>query len=427
MMDAHHKHHKAGGSTTVMVMLCTICAHISYADRAFLSVVVISMTDELGWTLADKAAVMGSFFPGYATSQVFGVWLSSHYGAKNILVWAMCAWSLITVLTPLAATTGVQAMCITRFLLGVFEGVTFPVMYQFLSPWLSSDQRGKAVGSINAGSGSGSVLAFLISPMLGFYCGWRSTFYFYGVVGLLVALLWQWFAIEKVSDTSTNKQLMDTQANRGMCATVRVVISMLRHPSVVSIIYCHVCNCLGGFMLLTWLPTILHERFDTVGTGLWVSAIPCLGVMGGAVAGGFITDKLVDNGVSLTRTRRLVCVGGFGVSAVCIWALATTTSIEVFLLLILIERTFVTGGSCGGYEAGKLDVATGPKVGLLQGVSNTCGALAGATVQLTAYIVAVWGWEGIFYLLAFAYTSAALIFGSVFSAKRVFTDTTSVL
>ena len=48
----------------VIVLLCAACAFISIADRSSLSVLVLDMKAELGWSSGEEAKIMASFYYG---------------------------------------------------------------------------------------------------------------------------------------------------------------------------------------------------------------------------------------------------------------------------------------------------------------------------------------------------------------------------
>ena len=111
---------------------------------------------------------------------------------------------------------------------------------------------------------------------------------------------------------------------------------------------------------------------------------------------------------------------GVGAGALAILGLGAAhgwVTLPVALTLVFVERAVVNGGSVGGYECAKFDIATGANAGLLQGLSNTFGALAGVSVSATETIVGHGGWSAIFFVIVAAYTTAGLQFYVCFDAK----------
>ena len=115
---------------------------------------------------------------------------------------------------------------------------------------------------------------------------------------------------------------------------------------------------------------------------------------------------------------------GFGVGAGALAMLGLgaahgLVTLPVALALVFVERTFISGGSVGGYECAKFDIVTGPNAGILQGFSNTFGALAGVSVSATEAIVGHGGWSAVFFVIVTAYAAAGLLFYLYFDAKPI--------
>src|SRR6188474_3457180 len=104
---------------TVLVALCFAAVFICYVDRVNISLAIVAMTREFGWSKTTSGFVMSSFFLGYLVTQVPG----------GLLAGGLLFWSLFTALTPPAAYAGFAVLIGTRVLMGMGEGVTFPSIY----------------------------------------------------------------------------------------------------------------------------------------------------------------------------------------------------------------------------------------------------------------------------------------------------------
>ena len=88
----------AGGVEVNMAVLSYV---ISMSDRLLMSVAIIPMSEEFGWTLAEKGYILSGFGIGYITTQITGGYLAKRFGYRNILCAAVFVWSVATLLTPL--------------------------------------------------------------------------------------------------------------------------------------------------------------------------------------------------------------------------------------------------------------------------------------------------------------------------------------
>lgn len=101
--------------------------HIQCATSPLLqvnmSVAVIPMAKELGWTATERGLVSSSFFWGYSLTQIPAGWVSTRIGGARVLLAGVAIWSVGTLIAPPAAHLGLVALCATRLFVGLGEGL----------------------------------------------------------------------------------------------------------------------------------------------------------------------------------------------------------------------------------------------------------------------------------------------------------------
>ena len=70
---------------TVVVLLSFLSIFICYIDRVNISVAIIPMAEELGWSPQTQGTVLSSFFLGYLLLQIVGGRLADRFGGKIVL------------------------------------------------------------------------------------------------------------------------------------------------------------------------------------------------------------------------------------------------------------------------------------------------------------------------------------------------------
>lgn len=91
-------------------------------DKVNMSVAVIPMAKELGWSATARGLVQSSFFWGYTLTQVPAGWMSTRIGGEKVLFAGVLLWSLGTFIAPSAAHVGFSFLCLSRVLV---RGVCF--------------------------------------------------------------------------------------------------------------------------------------------------------------------------------------------------------------------------------------------------------------------------------------------------------------
>lgn len=87
--------------------MMTSAAVIVYSQRVNISIALDSdrgMATDLGWDDHAKGRILSSFLFGYAIMNICGGYLASTYGAHGVALFAMCCSSVMSALTPIAAT-----------------------------------------------------------------------------------------------------------------------------------------------------------------------------------------------------------------------------------------------------------------------------------------------------------------------------------
>ena len=118
-----------------LMITLAVAWFLSYADRVNMSVAAIPMQAQFGWDETTKGVVMGSVFLGYLSSQLLGGWLVNRVGAARMVGLSVFSFSVLTLLTPFAASLSFPALIAARVALGVAEGFAVPATYAFMGRW----------------------------------------------------------------------------------------------------------------------------------------------------------------------------------------------------------------------------------------------------------------------------------------------------
>ena len=124
-----------------VVFLSFLAVFICYIDRVNISVVIIPMQEQFGWSESQVGIILGSFYFGYMITMTVGGYLADKYGGKKVLGYALLIWSLFTIITPLFAYQGLWWLILVRILMGLGEGVTFPSWHSICLLYTSPSPR----------------------------------------------------------------------------------------------------------------------------------------------------------------------------------------------------------------------------------------------------------------------------------------------
>lgn len=162
---------------------------IAFLDRTNISIAGSAIRDELGIDNLQLGWVFSSFLLGYAAFQVVGGWLACRFGPRRVLAVGVLWWGVFSALTTVASPRLAHALLLLlliRFSLGAGEAVVYPASNQFVAQWIPVAERGRANGWIFAGVGAGAGLSIPALTWIISRHGWRASFWFSALVGILV-------------------------------------------------------------------------------------------------------------------------------------------------------------------------------------------------------------------------------------------------
>jgi MFS transporter, ACS family, glucarate transporter len=166
---------------------------IAFLDRTNISIAGVALARDYSLSKVELGWVFSAFLLGYAACQVPGGWLAARAGPRRVLTASVILWGIFTAMTAVVPTQAHHALAwliLVRFALGMSESAVYPAANQFVARWIPLQERGKANGWIFAGVGAGAGLAPpLLTAIMTSY-GWRASFWFCALVGIVAALVW---------------------------------------------------------------------------------------------------------------------------------------------------------------------------------------------------------------------------------------------
>jgi len=394
-----------------VVVLCTLVAIINSIDRTAMSVAIMPMSVEYGWSSSAKGAISSAFNIGHMVTNLVGGWAAAIYPPKDVLSWGVVVWSLFTILTPWsAATRWLPALLLVRALMGLGEGVAFPSMQAIIKTWVPQDKRSRALSLVYSGHQIGSMVSLLLSPYILASGGVSTLFLLYGSLGFLWLAAW----CPLVSHAPPTNQIThhhesgDTteasfQAQSGVSSTGRGVTgkgsvmvmaslaplrfrdlpwgAFLRSRPLWAIAVAHSTFGISYNLFIAWLPTYYAEQFGlNVKESSFLSILPWAAMALGTNVSGWVADALVNRKVmSVTKTRKtLQLVGSVGPGLCLLYLAAVPQKGSLFDAVTLLTLAMgLLGCQAGGFASNHQDICT-RYAPLLFGITNACSSLAGA-------------------------------------------------
>jgi MFS family permease len=335
---------------------------INAIDRASLSTAAPLLMKELGLSETTMGVALSAFFWFYLVMNIPAGRFADRYGAKRTLGWAAALWSVCSAFTGSAAS--LWHLVLARVGVGIGESASFPVNAKIVNNRFQPQERGMAVGWFTSGLRLGFAFTPILITWLMARWGWRFAFYVTGVASLAWVVLWC-LTYSETPESSPQQR-----------APKVAWLELLQNRTVVGLVLCKFFQDYLFYLFVTWLPgyLVLSRGFSILKMG-WYASLPWIVGFVAQPFVGWISDRLIDRGVSVTLSRKSIIIIMQVLAAVVVVAgYAHNAMTAVWLLTVSVAcesaATAILWTTCA-------DVAPRGAAGSLAGIMNTAGALAG--------------------------------------------------
>lgn len=349
---------------------------ITYLDRVCISVAGPRMQAELNIDPIAWGWLTGAFTFAYCIFEIPTGLLGDRIGPRRVLTRIVLWWSAFTALT--GATSNYYLLLVTRFCFGAGEAGVFPNSSVVVSRWFPASQRATISGVTIMASQLGGALAPLLVVPIQMRYGWRASFYVFGAVGVVWALVWYAWFRDSPAEKSGGSAPEPMAAAHAQPFPWRAAF---RHTGVLAQLVTVFCYAYCYNFFQTWFHTFLAKGRGFSESNLMISALPYVVAGCSTLAGGVVSDALVRRfgrkwGRRSLGVAALSCAGFLTIAV-----MLTRQQVLTVILLALIYGaiTFQMPAAFGVC----LDIS--PKhAGALMGLMNT-GAQAGGLVGSVLY------------------------------------------
>lgn len=276
----------------------------------------------------DIAKILSAFQVSYALTWLLGGIVLDVIGVRIGLALAAGLWSVVNICTGFASS--VFSFTAFRFMLGIGEGFNWPAASKTVAEWFPSQERSLAVAIFDSGSSVGGALAALVVPWIALALGWRWGFSFAGILGLVWLAVWlrTYHSLdchpkvkkEEVAFIHAGQEMAGISNTLG----VRRWLSLTKHSNVWGIVLGRALTDPIWWFYVFWLPQYLSDaRGFSLAKIAMFAWMPFLAADIGNFTGGLVAGYWIRRGISVVRTRKLVC----GVS--CLPILAGIPAVHV--------------------------------------------------------------------------------------------------
>ena len=409
-----------------------LAVFICYIDRVNISVAIIPMQNQFGWSESQVGLILGSFYAGYMVSMTLGGYLADKYGGKKVLGYGLLLWSFFTVITPAFAYSGLWLLILIRVLMGLGEGITFPSWHAIYARWIPFKERTRSIAITNSGISVGTVFGYVVAAIIISRYSWEWVFYSFGILGIFWYFFWQRnvtsYPEDHKSISSEELDYIIKEAPSKETPPKIPLSKLIKNQPFLAIAIATFCNNWALYTFLSYLPRYVNDPLSTGGLGIeldsslfiYLILIPSVVSVFALLFGGILADSLIKRGFKVITVRKTVnTIGFFGSSIFLILIPFQDSLVNILVLLCLVNTC---SGICqGGFGVNHADL--GPKyTGSLVGMAGSIGMIAAIFSPIAAGYVLEFSnsWNLIFYVCSGILVIGGLYYLIFASAEKQF-------
>ncbi|GAB0086051.1 sialin [Sergentomyia squamirostris] len=399
---------------------------ITYMIRVNMSINILAMVvPDYGarypWNAKQEGLLLGAYFWGYLFTSIPGAYLAERFGPRIVTAIVFIGLTVITALSPLAATGGFATMYAARFITGILSGPLYPCFHNLISRWAPPDEKGKYVASLQGGT-LGTIFTWQMIGFLVEVVGWPwGGFYIPAIITIVGTVIWLYLTADRPDThpriTSEERTYIENSLGDTVTNEKRVppYLKVFRSVPFLSLMVLHYGNLWGLYFLLTATPKFMSEilGFNMGSTGV-LSSLPHLARMLFSFVFGTIGDFIKRHEwMRITVMRKSFCLFSHIIPGLFLIGLCFVHEPYTCVALISLSLGF-NGASVLTNLANSQDLApnfAGTLYGIMNAIGTTTGFLTPLLVaHFTQYENTFENWRYVFMIGAGAYIGPALLF-----------------
>jgi ACS family hexuronate transporter-like MFS transporter len=378
---------RTGRYRWAIIALLFFATTVNYIDRTMLGLLAPTLQTELNWNEDDYGNIVTAFQAAYALGFLFMGYVIDRFGAKIGYSIAITIWTVGHVAHGFGGS--VASFMAARAVLGIGEAGHFPAVVRASSEWFPQKERAYAIGWVNSGTTIGVILTAptLWLFMQAFGLGWRETFIYSGLFGVVLLGLWLWLYSNpresgKVSEGELKWIEHDPPEKIEKIGWSRIV----RKREAWAFATAKFLTDPVWFLMLFWLPKYFSTTYDV---DLKVVLLPMILMYllsdVGSIAGGWFSSRLIQQGRTPNFARKVTMI----IAGLCVLPLLFVTGVSNMWLAVLLIGIALAGHQAFSTNLLSIPPDMFPKraVGSVIGLGGFAGGIGGMIMAKSTGLV----------------------------------------
>ncbi|MBR4879692.1 MAG: MFS transporter [Clostridia bacterium] len=230
-----------------IALLFALTYMISYITRINYGAIISEMEKATGMSKSMLSIALTGSFITYGTGQVISGILGDKFSPKKLVTIGLLSSVCMNMLIPLCSSP--YQMVVVWCINGFAQSFMWPPLVRLMTALLSPDDYKKTAAKVSYGASVGTMVMYLVSPLVISLAGWKSVFIFSALCGLVMIFIW--------NKTCVDIEVTSTQSKKGSINT-----KGLFTPLMLAIMAAIILQGMLRDGVTTWMPSYISEVYD---------------------------------------------------------------------------------------------------------------------------------------------------------------------
>lgn len=233
----------------ILALLFAVTYMISYITRINYGAIISEMERATGLSRSLLSMSLTGSFITYGTGQIISGICGDRFSPKKLVSYGLIVTVAMNLLIPICKNP--YQMLAVWCVNGFAQSFMWPPLVRLMTALLSEDDYKKTSAKVSWGSSFGTIIVYMLSPLLISVFNWKAVFIFSALLGIIMIFIWNKYSYE-----------IDTEPNEARTQRESVKNTSLFSALMIGIMLAIILQGMLRDGVTTWMPSYISETYN---------------------------------------------------------------------------------------------------------------------------------------------------------------------
>lgn len=233
----------------ILALLFAVTYMISYITRINYGAIISEMERATGLSRSLLSMSLTGSFITYGTGQIISGICGDRFSPKKLVSYGLIVTVAMNLLIPICKNP--YQMLAVWCVNGFAQSFMWPPLVRLMTALLSEDDYKKTSSKVSWGSSFGTIIVYMLSPLLISVFNWKAVFIFSALLGIIMIFIWNKYSYE-----------IDTEPNEARTQRESVKNTSLFSALMIGIMLAIILQGMLRDGVTTWMPSYISETYN---------------------------------------------------------------------------------------------------------------------------------------------------------------------